>query len=134
MDENQLVAMLFPSTPTGAPSSAPSLALADQAVVDKLYPQMLARTDEEQADHLLGDIDPVVIHSTVVIALTNTAMQDHMHDRDTAQEIAADWTGTQAKTLPTARCDYYLGLLVRLYVAERRKAERAQRFQLERAL
>lgn len=40
----------------------------------------------------------------------------------------------QAKALPTARCDYYRGLLLRLYVAERRKAERSQRFQLERTL
>lgn len=40
----------------------------------------------------------------------------------------------QAKTLPTARCDRYRALLLRLYVAERRKAERSQRFQIERTL
>lgn len=40
----------------------------------------------------------------------------------------------QARTLPISRCDYYRGLLLRLYVAERRKAERSQRFQLERTL
>lgn len=40
----------------------------------------------------------------------------------------------QAKSLPTARCDYYRGLLLRLYAAERRKAERSQRFQMERTL
>lgn len=39
-----------------------------------------------------------------------------------------------AKALPAARCDYYRGLLVRLYVAERRKAERSQRFQTAREL
>lgn len=38
----------------------------------------------------------------------------------------------QGKALPTARCDYYRGLLVRLYVAERRKVERSQRFQIAR--
>ncbi|MDH4466162.1 MAG: hypothetical protein QE290_19210 [Acidovorax sp.] len=40
----------------------------------------------------------------------------------------------QAKALPTARCDFYRGLLLRLYVAERRKAERSQRFHLKRIL
>ncbi len=39
-----------------------------------------------------------------------------------------------AKALPTARCDYYRGLLLRLYASERRKAERSQRFQTAREL
>lgn len=111
MNENQLAAMLFPSTPSGPASSAPPLPLADQAMADKLYGNsskptaptptsrrddrpMTELTDEEQADRLYGDTDPVVAHSTAVIAITNAAMQDHLHDREAAQEIAAGWAAT----------------------------------------
>lgn len=113
MDENQLASLLFPSTPSGPASSATSLPLVDQAMADKLYGNtnkataptptsqrddrpMTELTDEEQADRLYGDTDPVVAHSTAVIAITNAAMQDHLHDRETAQEIAADWAKTFA--------------------------------------
>lgn len=68
---------------------------------------------------------------------TNTVAPD-VHIEPTGQlrewmerfDLLGVWE--QAKNLPTARCDYYRGLLLRIYVVERRKAERSQRFQTTR--
>lgn len=72
------------------------------------------------------------------MSTTTTAPDAHIEPtgqmRDWMERLDLIGVWDEAKALPTARCDYYRGLLLGLYVAERRKSERSQRFQRERTL
>ncbi|QDF96785.1 hypothetical protein CJ010_09715 [Azoarcus sp. DD4] len=54
-------------------------------------------TEAELADRIYGQTDPKLTHADATVAIRNAAMHDHLHDPDTAGEIAAAWAATFAQ-------------------------------------
>lgn len=95
----------------GAPSKAPAVSTAqpptsDELLAEKLYGNtdkpaprpvrrddrpMTSLTDAEQAERLFGGTDPTLTHTDATRALINSSLEDHLHDPETAGEIAAEW-------------------------------------------
>lgn len=117
MNDQDLAALLYPNSPTNnavptaavrpSPESAsqptPEDVLAERMFGNSSKPvattpsaqrddrPMAELTEAEQADRLYGATDPVVAHSAAVIAITNAGMEQHLHDPETAREIAGEW-------------------------------------------
>lgn len=51
-------------------------------------------TEAEQAARLYGSTDPTLMHRDAVQAIINAGMEDHLHDPETAEEIAGQWAAT----------------------------------------
>lgn len=104
------------STPNSAPSNAQGAAQPatdEQSMADRLFgtakPAQRANasqqddrpvselTEEELAQRLYGNTDPTLTHRDAVQAIVNASMQDHLHDPETAGEIAGDWAETFAR-------------------------------------
>lgn len=114
-DFDAIAARLFGSTaPSAAPAPAqdsPASATGEQTAAERLFgvkpqaetqPRPELRDDRafselseaEQAQRLYGSTDPTLTHADATVAIRNAAMQDHLHDPDTAGEIAAGWAAT----------------------------------------
>jgi hypothetical protein len=97
--ETDMAERLFgKTTPTGTPTQ-PSAPNADKREFDTL-------TDQEKAQRLYAGTDPTLTFKDATQAIFNAGLEDHLHDPETAQEIAAEWaqtfaqyelSGTQAK-------------------------------------
>ncbi|ANQ84829.1 hypothetical protein dqs_1791 [Azoarcus olearius] len=114
-DFDAIAARLFGSTaPSAAPAPAqdsPAPATGEQTAAERLFgvkpqaetqPRPELRDDRafselseaEQAQRLYGSTDPTLTHRDAVQAIVNASMQDHLHDPETAGEIAAAWAAT----------------------------------------
>lgn len=117
MNDQDLAALLYPNPPTNnatptAPVSAAPTSVRVQTTEDVMAERLFGNTNKptasarsaqhndrpmselseaEQADRLYGATDPVVAHSTAVIAITNAGIEQHLHDPETAREIAGAW-------------------------------------------
>lgn len=109
MNDDQLAALFYGNTtPSAAPTSTSLQPTPDDLLAEKLYgskPTAPARStqrddrpmselsEDEQAERIYGSTDPAIAHSTAVIAITNAGMEQHLHDPETAREIATEWAG-----------------------------------------
>lgn len=48
-------------------------------------------SDADQAQRLYGGSDPTLMHADATQAILNAGMEDHLHDPETAREIAAEY-------------------------------------------
>lgn len=81
-----LAAKLYPSTD----STAPRPVLRDNRPMNEL-------TDAEQAERLFGGTDPTLTHRNATQAILNAGLEDHLHDPETAKQIAGEWAQTFAE-------------------------------------
>jgi len=54
-------------------------------------------TDQEKAQRVFGGTDPTLTFKDATQAIFNAGLEDHLHDPETAAEIAADWAGVFAE-------------------------------------
>lgn len=104
-------AMFGGTTPTAASSAPTSAPVTDeQALADKLYPTkptahanataqrddrpITELTEAEQAQRMYGATDPTLTHRDATQAIVNASVEEHLHDPETAQEIASEWAAT----------------------------------------
>lgn len=106
MDFDKAASALYgsPTKPTAVSTAQPPT--SDELLAEKLYgntdkpaPRPVRRdnrpmtelNDAEQAERLFGGTDPTLTHADATRALINAGLEDHLHDPETAGEIAAEW-------------------------------------------
>ncbi len=81
-----LAAKFYPGMDTTAPRSV----LRDNRPIGEL-------SDAEQAQRLFGGTDPTLTHADATQAILNAGLEDHLHDPETATQIAGEWAGVFAE-------------------------------------
>lgn len=109
--EDLAAKMFGETTHTGQPTaSTPTNHGVDADVANKMFPNQQQShaapaqsikheptTLEEKAKAMFAGTDPTQTHRDATQAIVNSALEDHLHDPETAGQIAGEWAETFAK-------------------------------------